>query len=48
MLRGGDLGDLIVGGKGADTIRCGGGYDVVITDRFDSVAADCELVRGAR
>ena len=48
VLRGGDLGDLIVGGKGADTIRCGGGYDVVIADRFDSVAADCELVRGAR
>ncbi|MBL8775961.1 MAG: FG-GAP repeat protein [Acidimicrobiales bacterium] len=48
LLRGGELGDLIVGGKGADTIRCGGGYDVVIADRFDSVAADCELVRGER
>jgi hypothetical protein len=31
---------------GADRVSCGGGRDVVIADRHDRVARDCEVVRG--
>jgi uncharacterized delta-60 repeat protein len=33
--------------KAVDTIRCGAGRDVVIADRNDKVAKDCETVRRA-
>jgi hemolysin type calcium-binding protein len=32
------------GDAGADTVRCGGGLDVVNADLADAVAADCEVV----
>ncbi|HMC71620.1 MAG TPA: hypothetical protein VKJ07_20850, partial [Mycobacteriales bacterium] len=31
-----------------DTIICGRGHDVVIADRFDRIAADCESVKHPR
>jgi hypothetical protein len=31
-------------GTGDDTVTCGGGYDVVMADRGDHVAGDCERV----
>lgn len=42
--RGGD--DLLVGGPGADRLRCGSGRDVARADARDTVARDCETVRG--
>jgi hypothetical protein len=55
VLVGGPGADLLDGGPGADriaaeydgsrdTIRCGGGSDVVNADPLDRVATDCELV----
>jgi hypothetical protein len=38
--------DRLVGGAGADRIFCGRGRDTVFADRRDTVARDCEVVRG--
>jgi Ca2+-binding RTX toxin-like protein len=38
--------DRLIGEAGSDVIVCGRGRDVVIADRLDSVARDCEDVRG--
>ncbi len=38
--------DRLIGGAGADEIFCGRGRDTVSADRLDSVARDCEVVRG--
>ena len=38
--------DLIVGGPGADRISCGPGRDTVVADAQDSIAKDCEIVKG--
>jgi hypothetical protein len=38
--------DRLVGGAGADRIFCGRGRDTVSADRRDTVARDCEVVRG--
>jgi hemolysin type calcium-binding protein len=55
VLTGGSGRDRVSGGRGADTIRvrdgqrdsvaCGRGRDVVLADRKDRVAKDCEKVR---
>jgi gametolysin peptidase M11/hemolysin type calcium-binding protein len=54
-LHGGTGRDLLQGGAGHDTLlsrdgapdrlRCGAGRDVVVVDRLDAVARDCELVK---
>jgi len=54
FLLGGTGSDLVVGddgwdrisvhADGADTVRCGGGRDIVTTDGSDRVGADCEVV----
>jgi hypothetical protein len=54
LLVGGRGGDVLFGAAGddrfsardgrVDTISCGGGHDVVVADRRDHVAADCERV----
>jgi hypothetical protein len=54
-LHGGTGRDLLQGGAGRDTLlsrdggpdrlQCGAGRDVVVADRLDSVARDCELVK---
>jgi hypothetical protein len=54
-IRGGPGADRMDGGDGGDTIDavdqtadvigCHGGSDTVFADRFDSVAADCEIVK---
>ena len=57
MLLGGGGRDVIAGGSGndvvfarddsTDAVYCGSGYDVVVADRRDEVARDCErIVRG--
>jgi len=38
--------DRLIGGAGADRIFCGRGRDTVSADRRDTVARDCEIVRG--
>lgn len=38
--------DGLVGGVGADRIFCGRGRDTVFADRRDTVARDCEVVKG--
>jgi hypothetical protein len=38
--------DRLIGGAGADRIFCGRGRDTVSADRRDTVARDCEVVRG--
>jgi RTX calcium-binding nonapeptide repeat (4 copies) len=38
--------DRLVGGAGADRIFCGPGRDTVTADRRDTVARDCEVVKG--
>lgn len=40
--------DRLIGGAGADRIFCGRGRDSVSADRRDTVARDCEVVRGGR
>jgi hypothetical protein len=44
-ISGGPGNDRIDGGPGRDTITCGAGHDVVVADRLDRVARDCEVVR---
>jgi hypothetical protein len=44
-ISGGPGNDRIDGGPGRDTITCGAGHDVVLADRLDRVARDCEVVR---
>lgn len=46
ILVGGTGNDLLVGGVGADTLRCGAGRDTATRDVADTVARDCEVVRG--
>ena len=48
VLVGGSGNDLLVGGIGADTLRCGPGRDTATRDRRDTVARDCEVVRGPK
>jgi polysaccharide deacetylase/hemolysin type calcium-binding protein len=58
LLVGGPGRDTIIGGPGADRISaadgepdkidCGPGRDVAVVDRLDTVAADCEVVRGEK
>ena len=48
VLVGGSGNDLLVGGIGADTLRCGPGRDTATRDRPDTVARDCEVVRGPK
>ena len=49
VLDGGGGNDTITAAdKSRDTIRCGAGRDVVLADRRDVVARDCEYVRTAR
>jgi hypothetical protein len=43
-LFGGRGADRLVGGKGRDRVSCGAGRDVVIADRSDRVARNCERV----
>jgi hypothetical protein len=38
--------DRLIGGAGADHIFCGRGRDTVFSDRRDTVARDCEVVKG--
>jgi hypothetical protein len=38
--------DTLIGGTGADHIFCGRGRDTVFADQRDTVARDCEVVRG--
>jgi hypothetical protein len=38
--------DLLVGGPGNDVLRCGPGRDTALAGAGDTVAADCEVVRG--
>jgi hypothetical protein len=45
-LNGGTGNDRLVGGPGADRLRCGPGRDTATADTTDTVAGDCELVRG--
>ena len=45
-LRGGPGNDTIRGGPGSDQIGCGPGKDTVYADTSDTVAPDCETVRG--
>ena len=46
LLVGGPGNDTLVGGPGADVIKCGSGRDTVITDGADTIASDCEVVKG--
>jgi RTX calcium-binding nonapeptide repeat (4 copies) len=48
VLVGGRGNDLLVGGIGADTFRCGPGRDTATRDKRDTVARDCEVVRGPK
>jgi hypothetical protein len=45
-LVGGSGDDLLVGGPGADRLSCGPGTDTARGDAMDTVARDCEVVRG--
>lgn len=38
--------DVLIGGGGHDTLRCGAGRDTANADEGDTVAPDCELVKG--
>lgn len=48
VLIGGTGNDRLVGGSGADVLRCGPGNDVATRDVQDTVARDCEVVRGPK
>ena len=45
-LVGGSGNDVLVGGPGKDRLRCGGGRDTASADATDTVASDCEVVKG--
>lgn len=45
-LNGGAGNDTLVGGPGADTLVCGPGVDTTFADASDTIAADCENVKG--
>jgi hypothetical protein len=38
--------DLLVGGQGTDVLSCGPGRDTAMADASDTVAKDCEIVKG--
>lgn len=38
--------DRLYGGPGADRLSCGSGRDTVYADRSDTIASDCEVVKG--
>ena len=40
--------DRLYGGPGADHFFCGPGRDTVYADRGDTIAADCEVVKGLK
>lgn len=46
VLVGGPGDDLLVGGPGADRLSCGTGRDVARGDARDTIASDCEVVKG--
>jgi hemolysin type calcium-binding protein len=46
LLAGGAGNDLLVGGPGSDKLACGAGKDTARRDARDTVAADCEVVKG--
>ena len=46
VLVGGAGNDLLVGGPGADRLSCGTGRDTARGDARDTIAADCEVVKG--
>jgi hypothetical protein len=46
VLIGGKGSDKLVGGPGKDTLRCGAGRDTAVADAADTVAGDCEVVKG--
>jgi RTX calcium-binding nonapeptide repeat (4 copies) len=46
VLVGGAGNDLLVGGPGADRLSCGAGRDTARGDANDTVARDCEIVKG--
>ena len=48
LLVGGPGNDRLVGGVGVDTLRCGPGRDTATRDVRDTVARDCEVVRGPK
>src|SRR5262245_23341749 len=45
-LYGGAGNDLLVGGPGADRLSCGAGRDTARGDANDTIASDCEVVKG--
>jgi hypothetical protein len=47
VLYGREGNDRLIGGAGSDQIVCGPGRDTVSADRLDTVARDCEVVKGA-
>jgi hypothetical protein len=40
--------DRLYGGAGADRLSCGAGMDIAYADSKDTVASDCEVVRGLK
>jgi RTX calcium-binding nonapeptide repeat (4 copies) len=46
VLSGGVGNDLLVGGPGADRLSCGAGRDTARGDASDTIAKDCEVVKG--
>ena len=46
ILIGGPGNDVLIGGGGNDALRCGPGRDTANADAGDTVAPDCELVKG--
>jgi hypothetical protein len=46
VLIGGPGNDVLIGGGANDTLRCGPGRDTANADAGDTVAPDCELVKG--
>jgi hypothetical protein len=46
LLTGGKGNDKLIGGPGSDKLRCGAGRDTAMADAADTVAGDCEIVKG--
>ena len=46
VLVGGAGNDVLVGGPGADRVSCGAGRDTARGDASDTIAKDCEVVKG--